>query len=146
MSQPRLLQQNTTGWGCLKLGVSQFWRLEVQDQGAADSVPGEGTRAVSSRGKVPESSGVSSPCKGTNPAMGAPPSRPHLSLVTSQAPPPSTIPQGLRLQHMDLGDTNVQSTAPHHCGPYHMGVTISSESIWREERPILRLKHKQGNY
>lgn len=58
-----------------------------------------------------EGSGVSSLYKGTNAIMGAPLSRLHLNLITSQSPHlPISSHCGLGLWHMDFGETQTFSS------------------------------------
>ena len=56
-------------------------------------------------------SGASS-YKGINPIMRAPPSQPHLNLITPKAPPPNTITLEIRASTYGFGvATNIQSKA-----------------------------------
>ena len=106
---------------CSDIYFSQFWRTEVQDQGAgrfsswggpsawlaeaAFSLCGE--REISHLLYVERERSLISSYKDTNPILGAPPSWPLLNLITSQKPhlliPPH---RGLEFQHMNLGATH----------------------------------------
>ena len=94
---------------------SQFWKLEVQDQGASRLVCSEAsllslqaaTFLLCPHAACPLSTAalLSLPLKNTNPIGLVPaPSRPNLTLITSfKALYPNTVTQRLRLQHMNLG-------------------------------------------
>ena len=99
----------TGGASATDMGFSQFWKLEVQDQGAGrlrvwwepTSWLKEGCLlSVSSQGRRHKGSLWNLACKGADPVHGAPPSG---SKLLPKAPPPDVITLRIRFQHMNSG-------------------------------------------
>ena len=118
LSLPRLPSQSTTERAAYAAVIyhSQFWRLDVQDQGATCFLAHRGlSPACVLRGpwrrKQERALWPHLFLRALIPSW-APPSRPHLALVTSQRPhflTPSHWELGL--QHRDFGET--QTFSPH---------------------------------
>lgn len=65
---------------------SQFWSLEVLDHGSRKPAWSYAGESAHCNLHMPSLLSDVSSCENTNPIMGAPPSRPHLTLMSSQRP------------------------------------------------------------
>ena len=116
LSLPRLPSQSTTERAAYAAAVhhSPFWRRDAQDQGATSFLVHRGLSPACVlrgpwRGEQERALWPHLLLRALNPSR-APPSRPHLALVTSQRPHFLTpSPWELGLQHRDFGETQTFS-------------------------------------